>query len=77
MGVTRSSGEPRDGIFKAWLRCPMVLAAIAGGSNLRGLGETEPGSAGTQPGKGYPGRRCADGASDPGLPIAFGVAFIG
>jgi hypothetical protein len=26
-------------------------------------GETESGSAGTQPGKGYPGRRCADGAS--------------
>ena len=30
---------------------------------LHGPGETEPGSAGVQPGKGYPGRRCADGAS--------------
>ena len=28
-------------------------------------GETESGSAGTQPDKGYPGLRCAKGASDP------------
>jgi len=29
------------------------------------LGETESGSAGTQPDKGYPGLRCANDASDP------------
>ena len=32
---------------------------------LQLLGETESGSAGTQPDKGYPGLRCANGASDP------------
>ena len=32
---------------------------------LKSLGETESGSAGTQPDKGYPGRRCAKGAVGP------------
>ncbi len=39
-------------------------------------GETESGSAGTQPDKGYPGLRCANGASDPWLPMPSGVALF-
>jgi hypothetical protein len=34
-------------------------------ANLTLPGETESGSAGTQPDEGYPGRRCALGASGP------------
>ena len=39
-------------------------------------GETESGSAGTQPDKGYPGRRCAKGASGPGRGDPSGVVFF-
>ncbi len=38
-------------------------------------GETESGSAGTQPDKGYPGLRCANGASDPCRLTLPGVVF--
>jgi len=41
---------------------PTRLAGI-----IKVPGETESGSAGTQPGKGYPGRRCTNGASGPRL----------
>ena len=39
-------------------------------------GETEPGSAGTQPGKGYPGRRCANGASGLWWSVSLGAVFF-
>ena len=48
-------------------QCPRI-------GTLEVPGETESGSAGTQPGKGYSGRWCADGASDPGSPMVSGVA---
>ena len=41
---------------------------------LKSSGETESGSAGTQPDKGYPDLRCANGASDPWLLMPSGVA---
>ena len=43
---------------------------------LKSSGETESGSAGTQPDKGYPDLRCANGASDPWLLMPSGVAFL-
>ena len=39
-------------------------------------GETESGSAGTQPDKGYPGLRCANGASGPRWLLPSGVDFF-
>ena len=39
-------------------------------------GETESGSAGTQPDKGYPGRRCAKGASGPWWEDPSGAVFF-
>src|SRR3990172_9130690 len=50
--------------------------------NLRSLGkfsspgETEPGSAGTQPDKGYPGRRCAHGTAGPWRKSLLGAALL-
>ena len=47
-------------------RCAGVDVDAAGGSaTLAPPGEAESGSAGVQPDKEYPGRRCADGASGP------------
>ena len=41
------------------------LPRCSAGAKLMLPGETESGSAGTQPDKGEPGRRCAEGASGP------------
>ena len=49
--------------FKAWLRCPKVVAFARVRGKLIEPEETESGSAGTQPDKGYSGLRCAKGAS--------------
>jgi len=43
---------------------------------LKPPGEAEFGSAGTQPDKGYPGRRCAKGASGPGLEFRPGATVF-
>ena len=39
-------------------------------------GETESGSAGTQPDKGYPGRRCAHGTAGPWRKTLLGAALL-
>ena len=72
---------PREfhGFSEAWRRCPMVLGSwleLAGSGTMDLPRETGSGTAGTQPDKGYPGQRCAKGASSPGRGDPSGVVFL-